>query len=63
MSFITKILIKLGLLKQDLDYHFMRASMVIIFLFFGYQKWFDYEAQALPGNLSSSLSLLIPCCD
>jgi uncharacterized membrane protein YkgB len=38
---------KLGLLKEDLDYHFIRASMVIIFLFFGYQKWFNYEAQAL----------------
>ena len=33
--------------KNDLDYHLLRASMVIIFLFFGYQKWFEYEAQAL----------------
>jgi hypothetical protein len=24
-----------------------RAAMVIIFLFFGYQKWFEYEAQTL----------------
>jgi uncharacterized membrane protein YkgB len=47
MGFVTKILIKLGILKNDLDYHLVRASMVIIFLFFGYQKWFDYEAQAL----------------
>jgi uncharacterized membrane protein YkgB len=45
--FIVKALIKLGVLKNDLDYHLLRASMVIIFLFFGYQKWFDYEAQAL----------------
>ena len=37
-----KILTKLGLLKDDLDYH---LRMVIIFLFFGYQEWFDYEAQ------------------
>jgi len=36
-----------GLLKKDLDYQLIRASMVIIFLFFGYQKWFDYEAQGL----------------
>ena len=44
MSFLTNILIKLGILREDLDYHFIRASMVIVFLFFGYQKWFDYEA-------------------
>jgi uncharacterized membrane protein YkgB len=25
----------------------MRASLVVLFLFFGYQKWFDYEAQGL----------------
>src|SRR5258705_7859061 len=47
MNFVTNILMKLGILREDLDYHFVRASMVIIFLFFGYQKWFDYEAQAL----------------
>ena len=47
MKFVTNILVKLGILKEDLDYHFVRASMVTIFLFFGYQKWFDYEAQAL----------------
>nr|WP_063572114.1 DUF417 family protein [Luteibacter rhizovicinus] len=32
---------------SDIDYHLLRASMVIIFAFFGYQKWFDYEAQIL----------------
>jgi uncharacterized membrane protein YkgB len=36
-----------SLLKRDLDYHVVRISMVILFLFFGYQKWFDYEVQAL----------------
>src|SRR5262249_10517282 len=36
----------------DFDYHLIRASMVIIFLFFGYQKWFDYEAQALVPYIS-----------
>ena len=35
------------LTRKDLDYHLMRAAMVIIFLFFGYQKWFDYEAKVL----------------
>jgi uncharacterized membrane protein YkgB len=47
MNSPINILTRLGLLKDDLDYHLIRASMVIIFLFFGYQKWFDYEAQTL----------------
>jgi uncharacterized membrane protein YkgB len=53
MSLVTKILVKLGILKEDLDYHFFRASMVIIFFFFGYQKWFGYEAQALIPYISN----------
>ena len=36
-----------GLFKSDFDYHLVRASMVVIFLLFGYQKWFEYEAQTL----------------
>jgi uncharacterized membrane protein YkgB len=52
MNLIIHILTKLGIRKNDLDYHFIRASMVIIFLFFGYQKWFDYEAQALIPYIS-----------
>ena len=52
MKFITNLLIKLGVLKDDLDYHLIRASMVVIFLFFGYQKWFQYEAQALIPYIS-----------
>jgi uncharacterized membrane protein YkgB len=53
MNSLIKILTKLGLLKDDLDYHLVRASMVIIFLFFGYQKWFEYEAQALIPYISN----------
>ncbi len=53
MNFVTSILVKLGILREDLDYHFIRASMVIVFLFFGYQKWFDYEAQALIPYISN----------
>src|ERR1700758_2224921 len=52
MNFIIRSLIKLGILKKDLDYHLLRALMVIIALFFGYQKWFDYEAQALIPYIS-----------
>jgi uncharacterized membrane protein YkgB len=47
MDFLIKILAKSGLLKKDLDYNLVRWSMVIIFLFFGYQKWFAYEAVTL----------------
>jgi uncharacterized membrane protein YkgB len=42
-----------GLLTEDLDYHLIRASMVTIFLFFGYQKWFEYEAQVLIPYISN----------
>src|SRR5260370_5828309 len=52
MKFITNVLIKLGILKDHLDYHLGRASMVLIFFFFGYQKWFPYEAQALIPYIS-----------
>ena len=47
MKPLFNALIKVGILKDDLDYHLIRASMVIIFLFFGYSKWFSYEAQGL----------------
>jgi uncharacterized membrane protein YkgB len=52
MNWLIKIMTKLGLLKEDLDYHLIRVSMVIILLFFGYQKWFAYEAQALIPYIS-----------
>jgi uncharacterized membrane protein YkgB len=35
------------LFKSDFDYHFVRASMIFVFLMFGYQKWFAYEAETL----------------
>ena len=47
MNLLIKILTKLGLLRKDLDYHVVRAAMVIIYFFFGYQKWFSYEAETL----------------
>jgi uncharacterized membrane protein YkgB len=53
MNILIDSLIKLGILKKDLDYHVVRASMVIIFLLFGYQKWFDYEAQTLIPFISN----------
>ena len=53
MNWLISALIKLGLLNDDLDYHLIRASMVVLFLFFGYQKWFAYEAQTLIPFLSN----------
>src|SRR6201997_3867088 len=53
MNLLIRVLTKLGLLKKDLDYHVVRASMVIIYFFFGYQKWFDYEAQTLIPFISN----------
>jgi uncharacterized membrane protein YkgB len=53
MKYLVKLCDRFGLLQSDLDYHFLRASMVLIFLFFGYQKWFEYEAQALVPYISN----------
>jgi len=52
MNFVANLLIKMGILQQDLDYRLLRTSMVILFAFFGYQKWFDYEAHALIPYIS-----------
>src|ERR1700748_3391109 len=53
MNPILTLLARSGLLHKDLDYHIVRASMVVIFLFFGYQKWFEYEAQILIPYISN----------
>src|SRR5579859_3475981 len=53
INFLVNVLIRLGLLKEDLDYHLLRAAMVLIFLLFGYQKWFEYEAQGLIPFISN----------
>src|SRR3981081_1465695 len=53
MNTFIKILAKSGLLKGDLDLHLVRASMVLIFVLFGYQKWFEYEAQTLIPFISN----------
>jgi len=62
MNSIEEWLAKSGALESDLDYHLLRASMVIIFLFFGYQKWFEYEANVLIPFISNGpfISWLYP---
>lgn len=47
MNKLANILGRSGLLKPDLDYHLLRAAMVIIFLWFGYDKWFEAEIRGL----------------
>jgi uncharacterized membrane protein YkgB len=50
---LAHVLGKLGLLRQDVDYHLLRAAMVIIFFFFGYQKWWAYEVGRLIPYISN----------
>jgi uncharacterized membrane protein YkgB len=40
-------------LRGDWDYHLIRVAMVITFFFFGYQKWFSYEAETLIPYISN----------
>src|SRR6516162_10478203 len=47
MTSLIRALAKSGLLRDGLDYRLVRASMVLIFVLFGYQKWFQYEAETL----------------
>jgi uncharacterized membrane protein YkgB len=53
MNALVKVLARSGLLKGNLDLHLVRGSMVLIFLLFGYQKWFEYEAQGLIPFISN----------
>ncbi len=53
MNKLINLLGNSGLLSRDLDEHLLRASMVLIFAMFGYQKWFAYEAQVLIPYISN----------
>ena len=59
---LVRALHRSGLLAEDLDYHVVRASMVIMFFFFGYQKWFPYEFERLVPFISNGplISWLYP---
>jgi uncharacterized membrane protein YkgB len=54
MKALVKMLGKMGLFREGLDYQLLRASMVIMYFFFGYQKWFEYEAKALIPFIANS---------
>jgi uncharacterized membrane protein YkgB len=49
---LVKLLARSPLLTPDLDHYLVRAALVIIFVLFGYQKWFDYEARVLIPYIS-----------
>jgi uncharacterized membrane protein YkgB len=53
MNRIIKLCDRFGMFQSDIDYHVVRGSMVLIFLFFGYQKWFEYEAKVLIPFISN----------
>jgi len=53
MNCLIKLCDRFGILRSDLDYHLVRGSMVLIFLLFGYQKWFAYEARTLIPFISN----------
>jgi uncharacterized membrane protein YkgB len=53
VDLLAEGLARCGLLRRNLDYHLIRAAMVLIFLLFGYQKWFEYEARVLIPFISN----------
>jgi uncharacterized membrane protein YkgB len=54
MGSLIKKLASSRLFISDFDYHLVRAAMVLIFVLFGYQKWFEYEAETLIPFISNS---------
>ena len=59
LQFFTRCYMNLSKIQSkftnsSFDINFMRFSIVLIFFFFGYSKWFDYEAQALIPLISNS---------
>ena len=51
---LAKGLARLNLDSEDLEYNVLRASMVLIFAFFGYTKWHQYAAQLMIPFISHS---------
>jgi uncharacterized membrane protein YkgB len=47
MNTLINVIARTGLLRKGLDYHLLRAAMVVIFAWFGYDKWFESEIRAL----------------
>src|ERR1700739_846685 len=47
MNLSITTLAKMRIFQGDVDNQILRLSMVFIYFIFGYQKWFDYEAEGL----------------
>lgn len=52
MNTFLVILGRSGLLRRDLDNHLLRAAMVVIFAWFGFDKWHVAEIRALVPLIS-----------
>ena len=52
MNALIKILARLGLFRDGLDYGVVRASMVLIFYIFGYAKWHAYDVPLVTPLIS-----------
>lgn len=52
MNYIVNILGRSILLKRDFDYHLLRASLVIIFAWFGFDKWHESVIKELVPLIS-----------
>lgn len=53
MNSLIKLLAKVGLTREGLDYGVLRASMVLIFFIFGYAKWHAYDVPLLTPLIST----------
>ncbi|NIE85996.1 MULTISPECIES: DUF417 family protein [unclassified Burkholderia] len=53
MDALIDRLARSDLIQRDYAYPIVRLSMVVMFFFFGYQKWFAYEAQVLIPYISN----------
>lgn len=62
MNKLIALIDRSNLLKFDLEYHLLRASMVVIFAWFGYDKWFDVEIRDLLPLINNGplISWMIP---
>ncbi|WP_313739125.1 DUF417 family protein [Pseudomonas sp.] len=49
-----KALLNSRFIRTPLEIECMRWSLIVIFVLFGYTKWFDYEAQALVPLIGNS---------
>ena len=47
MGWLFDRIARMRIFQGDFDNHLVRASMILIYCIFGYQKWFAFEAQGL----------------